>query len=364
MPSERSSSSNRREFLSGQALRRQAERAGEVLADAIAAEGPSPPVAGDTVRLQTRAMACEFAVVMNPNRGDQVPAASEALEQIHELERQMTVYRDDGELVAINRRAFDGPVDVEPRLFGLLQQAKRIAEETGGAFDPTAGPLIALWKRCRQDGRIPTAAELAEVRRRMGVEFLSFDSSATSVQYLREGLSLDLGGIGKGFALDRAAETLGNLGLVDFLFHGGHSSLLARGDHAGCGGWPVAIRDPFFPKEQFATLILDDCALSTSGSGVQFFRRDGKRYGHILDPRNGMPAEGMLSVTVTAPTAAEADALSTAFFVMGLEKSLEYCDNRREVGAVLIPLPERGRTLQPVLCNIEPERFFVAEQER
>lgn len=361
MSSEESPTGNRRDFLTGKALRRQVEHGGELLADELTAgeQRPQPPRAADTVRLQTRAMACDFAVIMNPDYGDQIPTASAALEEIHALERQMTVYREDSELAEINRTAGEAPVVVERGLFGLLQQAQRLSRETGGAFDPTAGPLICLWRRCRDERRLPTAEELAAARERMGAEHLEFDAAASTVRFLRAGLSLDLGGIGKGFALDVAAERLRDDGLRNFLFHGGHSSLLARGEHTGCDGWPVGIRDPFFPRQTYATLVLRDRGLSTSGSGVQFFRHEGKRYGHILDPRSGMPAEGMLSVTVVAPSAAEADALSTAFFVMGLEKARAYCNNRKEIAAVLFPLPERGRTPAPVLCNIGPETFFV-----
>jgi len=361
MSEESSRSSSRREFLTGKALRRQAEQAGEILADAVTSDAPEAkrPVAGDTMRLQTRAMACDFAVILNPDHGDQIPDASAALEQVHALEQQMTVYRDDSELSEINRRAFDGPVTVERRLFDLLSLAKRLAEATDGAFDPTSGPLIALWRDCRQNGRIPTADELAAVKQRMGIEKVRFDADSKTIRSLHNGVELDLGGIGKGHALDRIAEDMQERGFQDFLLHGGHSSVIARGHHYPCEGWPVGIRHPLFPKENWATVLLKESALSSSGSGVQSFRHAGKRYGHILDPRTGLPAEGMLSVTVLAPTAAEADALSTAFFVMGLEKAREYCDNQREIGAVLIPFPMRGRTLQPVLCNIPEETLFV-----
>ena len=170
-----------------------------------------------------------------------------------------------------------------------------------------------------------------------------------------------MGGIGKGYALDRIGQLLLDDGLDNWLFHGGNSSLLARGDHNAMGGWPVGLRNPLFPKQRLATVLLRDCALSTSGTGVQHFRVEGERYGHILDPRTGWPAEELLSVTVLAPTAAEADALSTAFFVMGVESSQQYCDNREGVGAILIPPPRQGRTLEPNVCGISAEVLFFTE---
>lgn len=360
MPDDTPPSSSRREFLSGKAFRQQVEDGGEQLADAIVdAATAGPPVAGDTMRLATRAMACEFAVILNPDRGEQISAASEALDTVHALEQQMTVYREGSELSVINREAFAGPVTVEPGLFRLLQTAKRIAEETGGAFDPTSGPVIALWRQCRQDSRIPTEAEITAVLQSTGVAHLHLDEASKTVAFLRDGVSWDLGGIGKGYALDRIAERLQQNGITDFLIHGGHSSILARGNHAGQRGWPVGLRDPQFPQDEFATIMLRDCALSSSGTGVQHFRHEGKRYGHILDPRTGRSVEGMLSVTVTAPTAAEADALSTAFFVMGLENARRYCDNRKDIGAVLIP-PVSGRMLKPVVCNLDDATLLFA----
>ena len=361
MPS--AASSNRRDFLTGKAARAVAERAGDHLADAITANSAGRPVpeAGDTVRLTTRAMACDFAVVLNPQPGDQVLAASAALDRIHRLEEQMSVYRDDSELSLLNRRAFSEAVPVEPKLFELLRQAARIVERTESGFDPTSGPLIALWRHCRDAGRIPTDAEIAAALERTGIHHVQFDDDRRTTRFDRTDVELNLGGIGKGYALDEAGALLSERGVDAWLMHGGRSSLLAKGDHAGQPGWPIGIRHPLFPHRRLATILLQNRGLSTSGSGVQSFRHGGKRYGHILDPRTGRPAETMLSVTVLAPTAAEADALSTAFYVLGVEKSREYCDNHQEVGAILIPPPGSGRTLVPVVCGLDESTLFFSE---
>ena len=348
---------NRRDFLTGRALRGQVERAGAALLEEAAA-AEQVPAGGSTVRLATRAMACDFAVILNPGPPEQVAAASEALDLVHALEAQMTVYRDSSELSRLNRRAVSQAVAVEPRLFDLLKQARDFSVKTGGAFDPTSGPLIDLWRRCRRENRIPSPAEIERCLERTGIAGIAFGETEPTVQFVREGVELNLGAIGKGYALDRGAEILATHGISDWLFHGGHSSILARGDHNQTGGWPVGIRNPLFPKRQFATLLLQNAAISTSGSGVQSFRHEGKRYGHILDPRTGWPGEGMLSVTVMAPTAAEAEALSTAFFVGGVEKSLEYCHNHQGVGALLVPPPRRGKTLEPVVYGIAKDQLF------
>lgn len=394
-------SSNRRDFITGRAARAAVDAVGEALADRL---GGAALSGGDVFKLVTRAMACDFAVFLPATAGPaRLPCASEALDRLHPLEDQMTVYRAHSEMSQINRRAAHEAVEVEPRLFSLLCQARDIARATGGAFDPTSGPLIALWRRCREQGRIPTQTEINAARALVGIEHVIFDEETRTIRYDRPGVELNLGAIGKGHALDRCGEFLLEQGMRDWLFHGGHSSILARGSQCVVGqafpsadeqasdgqaqsemsdvdlapaagddgeargaegtapspparvrhwGWPVAIRHPLFPAERYATIILRDQALSTSGSGVQFFRYGGKRYGHILDPRSGWPVEDVLSVTVLAPTAAEADALSTAFFVMGLEKAREYCDTDPRIGALLIPPPRRGRTLKPVICNI------------
>ncbi|MGH7201675.1 MAG: FAD:protein FMN transferase, partial [Planctomycetaceae bacterium] len=196
---------------------------------------------------------------------------------------------------------------------------------------------------------------------RTGIEHVQFAHDKSTIRFDRPGVELNLGGIGKGYALDRVSEFLHERGLGDWLIHGGYSSILVRGDHNGLGGWPVGLKNPLFPKQRWATLLLRDEAVSTSGSGVQHFRHEGKRYGHILDPRTGRPVERMLSATVLAPTAAEADALSTAFFVMGVENARRYCDNREQIKAVLIP-PPHGRRLEPVLCNLGADGLFIEDE--
>lgn len=316
------------------------------------------PEAGETLRLETRAMACTFSVIMNPGEHQRMWVASDALELVHQLEQQMTVYREDSELSRINRMAADAPVTVESGLFDLLDQCHKLAEITQGAFDPTSGPLITLWRRCRDEGRIPTHAEVTECRLVTGIEHVTLNASASSVSFDRPGVELNLGGIGKGYALDRCCDQLIKQRFDGFVLHGGQSSLLARGDHNQQGGWPVGIGNPLFTEKRLGTILLRDQAMSTSGSNIQYFRYKGRRYGHILDPRTGWPAEGTLSVTVVARSAAVADALSTAFFVGGVEIARQCCDNLTDVGAVLIPRPERGRRVRPIVISIPEDQLF------
>lgn len=361
---EKPSGSSRREFLTGRALQHSVERAGEQLVDHILSDEPQrAPEAGETVRLGKQAMACDFDVILNPGDTAAISPASSALDVIDALEDQLSVYREHSEISLLNRNAGFEAVPIETQLYDLLKQAETISSETEGGFDPTAGPLVDLWRRCKSDGRAPTAAEVEETRLRVGLEHVKFHDEDRSVQFSKPGVELNLNSIGKGYALDRAGDVLTEGGVENWLFHGGHSSLLARGTHGDLEGWPVGIRNPLFPEQRLGTVLLRDRGMSSSGSGVQYFRHGGKRYGHILDPRTGWPTEGMLSVTVLAPTAALADALSTAFFVIGLEKAAEYCHNHEGVSALLIPPPAQGRRLEPVRCNLDEVLFLSLEDD-
>ncbi len=388
---------NRRDFLAGRALRDEVVTVGQAAGDAILGdvdESRLVPTSAATIRLATSAMATDFAVIFNAIREDDprqpLRWASEALDLIHVLEDQMSVYRPQTELSQLNRIAASRPVEVEERLFELLCRAREIWCETEGYFDPTSGPLIALWRQCRKEVRLPTSAELIERLVLVGmqrVNLLESEIGAESCNPKRErgrteneseereslerspsltlrvsfdgaGVELNLGSIGKGYALDRAAEVLLEHGLDEWLIQGGHSSIVARGGHNELPGWPVGLRNPLLPQRQLGTILLRDQALATSGTAVQHFRFEGKRYGHIIDPRSGWPTDSMLSVTVLAPTAAEADALSTAFFVGGVEIARQYCSNHPSVSTLLIPPPKGGQRLEPVNIGVPEDVLF------
>ncbi|MDA0831836.1 MAG: FAD:protein FMN transferase [Planctomycetota bacterium] len=303
-------------------------------------------------------MACDFTVILNPGPKSQLAPASESLNLVGEIEEQLSVYRDSSEVSRLNRYAARMPFSVKQNLFDLLLRSRELSVELNGAFDPTAGPLLRLWRRCQDDHRLPTPDEIATAIFVVGMHHVQLDNENLTVAFDGTGVELNFGANGKGYAVDRAGDVLSDAGVDDWLIHGGHSSILARGKHAGHSGWPIGLRNPLFPRETWATILLSNQAMATSGSGVQFYRIQGRRYNHIIDPRIGWPVEGQLSVTVFAPTAEIADTLSTAFFVMGVEKGREYCKNHPEIAAILTPPPETGRTLKPILCNIPPENLF------
>ncbi len=383
---------NRRDFLTGVAARDQlldaTTAAGNVLLDGLK-DLPREPTSGVTIRLATAAMATDFAVILNEALPDDprqpLRWASEALDVVHLLEDQMSVYRPHTELSQLNRVAASRSVVVEERLFELLRFARDISLETDGCFDPTSGQLISLWRQCRKEVRLPTETEISERLALVGMRHVNFagqtnpkrergqserspslalrvseksEPSESTIWFDQPGVELNLGSIGKGYALDRAADVLLEHELTEWLLQGGHSSVIARGGHNGLAGWPVGLRNPLLPQRRLGTILLRDQALSTSGTAVQHFRFEGKRYGHIIDPRTGWPTDNMLSVTVLAPTASEADALSTAFFVGGVELAERYCSNHRSVSALLIPPPTGGQRLEPVNLGIPPEQIF------
>ncbi|MCA9216928.1 MAG: FAD:protein FMN transferase [Planctomycetales bacterium] len=353
--------SDRRGFLSGKLVKQNIQAAGEKLADAIvdAGEGSAAsPSGGDTVRLTQRTMACDFSVIMNPGPMDRVMMASDALDSVKELEDQLTVYSPESEVSRINASAAAEPVTVEDSLFELIRRSQELSESTYGAFDLTAGPLIALWRRCRDASRIPTDSEIANCLKIVGMNHVALSSTDMSISFDTPGVEINFGAIGKGYALDRSAERLRDHGLDAFLLHGGHSSILALGSHAGLEGWPVGIGNPLFTDKRLGTIVLKNQAMSTSGSNIQYFRHQGKRYGHILDPRHGCPVDGVLSVTAIANDATTADALSTAFYVMGVDAATEFCGQHPDVGAILVPQPRQDRRVRPIIIGVPAEQLF------
>ena len=327
---------NRREFLHP---RRLMSVAGPVLGIADELEAPAPSNSEPVMlRFARRAMATTFEVILPFATAAAHAMAQAALDEIDRLESQLSVFRDTSEVSRLNARAAHHPVRVERNLFDLLALADKIHRETEGAFDISVGALIKTWGFFRRAGRVPTPEERAAVRERIGMKHVVLDTERQSVFYERQGLEINLGSIGKGYALDRAIALLGHrYDTTNILIHGGHSSMFALGNESpGACGWTIGVADPQRPQHRRGHLHLRNRAMATSAATQQYFEHEGRKLGHLLDPRTALPAEGMLSATVTAPTAAEADALATAFFILGIEKARAYCEQHGQVGAVLI----------------------------
>jgi thiamine biosynthesis lipoprotein len=349
---------NRRDFLDPRQL---AHTAGQILAavdEFEAAETAAVPDEVALLRASHKAMATTFEVLLPYGTPNALAIAGAAFAEIDRLEQQLTVYRDTSEVSRLNRLADRTAVPVEAKLFDLLTLAARISEETEGAYDITAGALIKAWGFYRGPRRVPDDAERTLALQRVGMSHVALDAEARTVRYLRPGLEINLGSIGKGYALDRVAERLrDSFRLTTALLHGGHSSVYAMGGGAEDGrGWAVGIRHPWQTECRLAVVWLRDRALGTSAATFQHLEYNGRKLGHILDPRTGWPAEELALASVMAPTAAEADALATAFYILGVDKARAYCEAHHGIGALLLP---QGESARPVVLGLTAEENSV-----
>ena len=317
-----------------------------------------------TLVVGREAMACRFEVVFNVG---EVPDATElgvaALDLVDEIEATISIYREESELSRLNAGAAAGWQPVSDELHGLLALARELHDRTGGGFDIAAGALVRAWGFLRRQGRTPTDDELASALAASGMRHVELDAAGRRMRFTRPGVEINPGAIGKGWAVDRASDALAAAGVPSMLVHGGQSSVRARGIHGpalpGRRGWPVGLRHPLFPGRRLATIALEDRALGTSGSATQFFVDRGRRLGHILEPRTGRPAEGVLSATVIAPTAAVADALSTAAYVLGVAGLETIAPPGGDVAAILVLPGQSPASVRVVMANVAAEMVAI-----
>lgn len=295
---------------------------------------------GDLLKASRRLMGTGFEVRLPVQTPGALDLADRVLDRIEALEAQLTVYRDDSELSRLNATAAEVPVPVEPGLFDLLAQAVALSRETGGAYDVASGALSRAWGFVRGPRRVPAPEVLTEARARSGSQLVRLDPEARTIAFERPGVEFNLGSIGKGYAIDQAAAIVRqHVWPTPALLHGGQSSVYALGSPpwAFGGRWEVTLHNPLDPGRPLGTFRLRNRGLGTSGAAFQQFEAGGRLYGHIIDPRTGEPpGAGPLSVTVLAPTAAEADALSTACYLLGPEASAELVARRPGVAAVFV----------------------------
>jgi thiamine biosynthesis lipoprotein len=286
------------------------------------------------IRIHRPAMACRFEITLPSHAACDIPAAREALDEVDAIEALLSVYRESSALTAINRTAAERAVPAGPELLDLLSRSRTLHTDTGGAFDATTTPLSRAWGFFRREGRLPDSAKIDAAMLRVGMHKVALDEEAGAVRFLQEGVELNFNAIGKGYALDRIASGLRRRGVKHALLSAGGSSVLAIG--GGRRGFVVDIRSRS-AAAPLARLRIRDAALGTSGAGEQSFEVDGRRFGHVLDPRTGWPARGALSVSVVADDAATADALATAFFVGGAELAHRYCTEHPRTLALVTP---------------------------
>ncbi len=310
------------------------------------------------VCLKRNAMATDFEIyIPHYEKTEMRKVAMKALDEIERIERVLSIWQGETELMDVNARAAKEPVQVSPEIYNLVKMAKRLFSQSNGAYDITSTPLSKCWGFFYREGRLPSEEEIKTAREKVGMHHVKLNDQEHTIFFEKDGIEINPGSIGKGFALDCAMRVAhaGNLDTV--LMHGGFSSILASGHPAWKDAWQIDVRNPLDHENPLARMQLKEQGFSSSGSELQNFEINGKTYGHIIDPRTGWPAEEALNVNVVANTAAEAEAFSTAFYVMGVEKTLEYCENHPHVGVLILWQPNGADQPEVVHKNI-PEDYM------
>ncbi len=301
---------------------------------ALALSSCSKPVVSSNVSKSWRCMGTIANLTMPGSAGPRANDYLDICEKItEELEHNLSKYRTGSKLSALSRRAGTKGVRLSGETLAVLQMALQYAEISGGAFDPTVGPLAEIWGfgDGNEPESIPVAKEINSAKdlvdyRKIKIRGLEENPNGTNraavVSLDQKGMELDLGGIAKGYAVDRCYEELKAGGARDFIVGIG-GNLRCAGTRQGNEPWRIGVRNPFVPEAILGRIQLSNgAAVATSGNYERFIEIDGKRYAHILDPRTGAPAQGMAQVTVISGSAADADALSTILFVMEVKSGM------------------------------------------
>ncbi|PWU05071.1 MAG: FAD:protein FMN transferase [Terriglobia bacterium] len=247
-------------------------------------------------------------------------AIEAALDEMSRIDRLLSNYDPASELSAMNRSAASAPFRASAELFGFVAACRRFYDESAGTFDPTVGALVRAWGFFARRPELPSAAAVAAAKAASGFDNVRLIPGDHSISYLASGLEFDPGGIGKGYAVDRAVAVLRRLGIRSALVSAGGSTIYGLGHPPGRDGWKVAVANPADANRPVAFIQLRDNALSTSGVSEQSLKAGERRYSHIFDPRSGAPVEGMCQATVIARSAAESDALTKPAYILPREE--------------------------------------------
>lgn len=262
-------------------------------------------------------------------------AQTEIEQRVNALDVLLSRQRAESELAKLNA-ANGAPVTVDPELYEVIETAVSYAELTDGAYDPTTAPLSDLWKIGTEDAHVPAQAQIDAVLQNVGWQKIHFLGN-NQIQ-LADGAQIDLGGIGKGWAANDAAEICRTAGETLHVLAqlGGNIIGIGENPKSDTGEWVIGVADPEKATNYVATIAITDESVVTSGDYERYFEENGKRYHHIFDPKTGYPADsGLRGVTVVDKDSAKADALTTALFVMGLPRGLEFCE-QHDIKAVFV----------------------------
>ncbi len=297
-------------------------------------------------RVAHQAMATTFEIVVqHPDKLYAQQAADAAFHELDRIEIELSRYVENSDVARINRLPVGQPLLIGIETFECLQISAEVWAETGGAFDVSIGLLLDCWRDKDKKPRTPSPEELAFAREHTGMSLLHLDQDRYTVELATSPVRVDLGGVGKGYAVDQMAALLREWSIKRALLHGGFSSVLALDAPEGMAGWPVTLSHPHDRSRTLARLNLKDMAVS--GSGLE-------KGGHIIDPRVARPVEGKIAAWSVTPDAATGDALSTAFMIMEVEDVQAYCRRHPEVSALLI-LPSEDSTERIISVGTWPE---------
>ncbi len=275
------------------------------------------------ILLASQAMGTRFEIAMVEDR-DPIrlrAAAEEALAEIDQIEDRLSLHRETSEIARVNALASQRPVRLSVEVFELLSLCLRLSRRMEGAFDPTVGPLMRCWGFVRGGGHPPAEDALAAARDCVGAEWVELDEGTREVFFRKPGMMLDLGAVGKGYALDVAVERLRDAGVAHALIHGGTSSVYGLGVQEDGRPWTVAVENPESEAASTSRLLstfpLEEKALSVSAVWGKSFQSGTRRMGHVMDPRTGQPVSHTQLAAVSLASATECDALSTALLTLG-----------------------------------------------
>ncbi len=294
-----------------------------LLAGRATADAPSPPDPDKKFIYNDKAMGTVVTVFLwTDDEAKAATGASAVFAEMKRLDGVMTTWTSDSEVSQINTAAGVKPVVVSNETFTVIERALDVSKKSKGVFDITVGAFKGLWKFDQDmDGTLPTPAEVKKRLANIGYKHLKLDKKKKSVFLAKKGMSITLGGIAKGYAVDKCVKLLYDQGFVSFMIQAGGDMYIAG--KKGTEPWTVGIRDPRgAPDAMFALAPVEDHSFSTSGDYERGFVKDNVRYHHILDPRTGQPSHVSRSVTVRAKDAFTADAWSKVLFILGVKESL------------------------------------------
>ncbi len=321
------------------------------------------------------AMGTEYSLYLYaPSREEAEAIATPVFQEVDRVDGLLSNYKPDSELSRINHEAFAHEVTTDPETFRFLATCLAWSERSRGAFDISVGKLMKVWKFFGASGALPSPDELAAARADVGWEKIQLDPEQRTVRFLAAGIELDPGGIGKGYAVDRAIKILRTKGVSAALLSAGSSTIYALGAPPGEAGWKVRVPSPHAEGGTISTVVLRDTSLSTANLSEKNFVHQGQFYGAIMNPQTLQPVRGMLQVTVISQSATDSDALSNALFVLGPKDrvsllgeqdcALVIREPRSEIETQVAPQYEAIRWPSPVAELHLPELPIAKEKDK